>query len=523
MRFSSLTVRTRLLGAFGILAAGLMVVSALALQSLSAANQRFSQYIHGVNLRAQTADRIHEAVDRRAIAARNLVLVAGAADIAAEKAAVLAAHKDVQDNLALLARQVAAAPDSTERTDRLTQEIARIEQAYGPVALGIVELALAQRRDEAIDRMNRECRPLLAALLKASEDFARYTDDRAHAMTAQAEADYLHRRNLLLGLGLMALVAATAAGLLIARSLGRALGAEPVDLCRAAQQVAGGDLGPIPGADAAPSGSALASLRAMQASLAAIVSQVRDASHAIATGTAQIATGNADLSERTEEQASNLQQTAASMEELTATVRLNADTARQATQLATAASAVAVEGGAVVGRVVDTMGAITASSRRIVDIIATIDGIAFQTNILALNAAVEAARAGEQGRGFAVVAGEVRVLAQRSAEAAREIKALITDSVQKVETGSTQVGDAGRTMDDIVAQVRRVSQLIGEIELATTEQTQGIGQVGHAVAELDKVTQQNAALVDQNAAAADGVSRQAARLVDVVGAFKLAA
>ncbi|MBV8500642.1 MAG: MCP four helix bundle domain-containing protein [Paucibacter sp.] len=262
-------------------------------------------------------------------------------------------------------------------------------------------------------------------------------------------------------------------------------------------------------------------LGSMNESLVKIVSQVRASSDSIATGSAQIATGNADLSQRTEEQASSLEETAASMEEMNATVKQNADTAQMATQLATSASGVAAKGGEVVSRVISTMEEITASSRKINDIIGVIDGIAFQTNILALNAAVEAARAGEQGRGFAVVAGEVRSLAQRSAQAAKEIKALIGQSVEKVDSGSALVGEAGTTMNEIVAQVRRVADLIGEIGAATREQTTGIGQVSEAVSQLDRVTQQNAALVEESAAAAESLKLQAQRMSEVVGVFKL--
>jgi len=265
----------------------------------------------------------------------------------------------------------------------------------------------------------------------------------------------------------------------------------------------------------------LRALGAMNESLVKIVAQVRQSSDSIATGSAEIATGNADLSQRTEEQASSLEETAASMEEMNATVKQNADTAQMATQLATSASSVAAKGGEVVAQVITTMEDITASSRKINDIIGVIDGIAFQTNILALNAAVEAARAGEQGRGFAVVAGEVRTLAQRSAQAAKEIKALIGQSVEKVDAGSRLVGEAGTTMTEIVAQVRRVADLIGEISAATREQTTGIGQVSEAVMQLDKVTQQNAALVEESAAAAESLKQQAARMTEVVGVFKL--
>jgi methyl-accepting chemotaxis protein len=312
-------------------------------------------------------------------------------------------------------------------------------------------------------------------------------------------------------------------GLSIARLITRQLGGEPDYAVAVATRIAEGDLATAVQVRAGDQGSILAAMQRMRERLAAVVGQVRHGSDSIATGSSQIASGSADLSQRTEEQASNLQQTAASMEELTSTVKNNADTAREAALLAGSATAVATQGGIVVGQVVQTMEAISASSRKIADIIGVIDGIAFQTNILALNAAVEAARAGEQGRGFAVVASEVRSLAQRSAAAAKEIKGLITDSVEKVEAGSQQVGEAGRTMVDVVAQVKRVDGLIAEISAATAEQTQGIGQVGDAVCQLDQVTQQNAALVEQSAAAADSLRTQAAKLVEAVSVFKLGA
>jgi len=321
-----------------------------------------------------------------------------------------------------------------------------------------------------------------------------------------------------------AVAVAVALGVLLAVAITRSIVGPIAEAVKVADTVARGDLtSRIAASGKDEPARLLAALARMNDSLVGIVGQVRAASDSIATGSSQIASGNADLSQRTEEQASNLQQTAASMEELSSTVRNNSDTARQAATLAGTASEAARRGGAVVGQVVGTMEQINGSSRKIADIIGVIDGIAFQTNILALNAAVEAARAGEQGRGFAVVASEVRSLAQRSAEAAKQIKGLITESVERVEAGTRQVDEAGRAMQDIVAQVRHVNDLIGEISSATHEQTQGIGQVGDAVSELDKVTQQNAALVEESAAAAESLSQQAARLVQAVSVFTVRA
>ncbi|GAA4030327.1 hypothetical protein GCM10022212_30740 [Actimicrobium antarcticum] len=268
--------------------------------------------------------------------------------------------------------------------------------------------------------------------------------------------------------------------------------------------------------------SLLFAMKSMRDSLADLVGRVRANSDTIATASSQIAAGNLDLSSRTEQQASSLEETASSMEELTGTVTQNADNARQANQLAVTAAEVAQQGGAVVAQVVGTMSSINASARKIVDIIGVIDGIAFQTNILALNAAVEAARAGEQGRGFAVVASEVRTLAQRSAAAAKEIKTLIGDSVEKVNAGSKLVDQAGATMEEIVASVNRVTDIMSEITAASSEQTAGITQINQAITQMDSVTQQNAALVEQAAAAAESLQDQAGGLTELMAVFKLA-
>jgi methyl-accepting chemotaxis protein len=324
-----------------------------------------------------------------------------------------------------------------------------------------------------------------------------------------------------LAMGLMALAVIGLIGWLTLRSVMRQIGGEPGEAVAMMQDVARGNLALE--LRHAPPGSLLATLGEMIASLRQTVGQVRLATDSISTASVQIATGNQDLSTRTEQTASSLQQTASSMEELTGTVRHSADAARTASQLAESAATIAKRGGTMVADVVTTMDQINQSSKKINDIIGVIDGIAFQTNILALNAAVEAARAGEQGRGFAVVASEVRGLAQRSAGAAKEIKMLIGASVERVDAGSRLVADAGSTMDEIVTSVQRVTDIMGEISSATSEQSQGIGQVNVAVSQLDQMTQQNAALVEESAAAAEGLKDQATRLADVVRVFRLTA
>ncbi|MEG2581185.1 methyl-accepting chemotaxis protein [Comamonas sp.] len=322
---------------------------------------------------------------------------------------------------------------------------------------------------------------------------------------------------VLAGMVLSAVVAAVL-GWLIAR----AVTVPAKQAVRAARSISEGDLTqdiPLGGRD--EMGGLLQELATMRNNLEKVVSRVRSNADGVSMSSEQIAMGNTDLSSRTEEQASALQQTAASMEQMSSTVRHNADSALQANQLAINASTVAVRGGVVVGQVVTTMKDIDTSSQKIADIIGVIDGIAFQTNILALNAAVEAARAGEQGRGFAVVAGEVRALAGRSADAAKEIKHLIGESVQRVAQGTSLVAQAGATMDEVVTAIRQVSDLVGEISAASKEQSQGVGQVSDAVAQMDQTTQQNAALVEESAAAAEGLKRQAQELVEAVSSFKV--
>ncbi|WP_343051324.1 methyl-accepting chemotaxis protein [Pseudaquabacterium terrae] len=356
------------------------------------------------------------------------------------------------------------------------------------------------------------------AMEVASDAVAARAMERAGRAVSDVGTVRSRANALQIGLALAGIVLATLCCWAVTRSITRPIH----EAVRVAEVVANGDLRSRIVADRRDeTGQLLAALKRMNESLVGIVGQVRAASDSIATGSSQIATGNADLSQRTEEQASSLQQTAAAMEQITATVHNTAATAREATELAGNACGAATEGGSVVGSVITTMAAISESSKKIADIIGVIDGIAFQTNILALNAAVEAARAGEHGRGFAVVASEVRGLAQRSAQAAREIKDLIGASVDKVEAGSRLVGDAGRSMEGIVAQVQRVSSLITQISSSSVEQSGGIGQIGVAVNQLDHMTQQNAALVEESAAAAESLSQQAKKLTEAVAVFQV--
>ncbi len=493
-----------------LLLAGLV---GLGLNAMGGIQSRLNGIVTNNNVKVAAVNQMMDAVRDIAILDGNLILLSDEAGMREESKKIAAARDSFTSSRGALAKLLVTPPGKT-----LLAGIDDKVAVLVPLNTALSELALQNKNDEATTLFITKFQPAVKAVLSELENLAAHEGRLSHAANEEAGAAYAWARNLMLALGALAVLAGAAIAWFITRTITRPIG----QAVRVAEMVAAGDISSrIEVHSKDETGRLMLALRAMNESLVKIVREVRTGTDTIATASSQIASGNQDLSSRTEEQASSLEQTAASMEELTSTVKQNADNARQANQLAVSASEVAVKGGSVVSQVVDTMGSINASSKKIVDIIGVIDGIAFQTNILALNAAVEAARAGEQGRGFAVVASEVRSLAQRSAAAAKEIKTLIGDSVEKVEEGSKQVEEAGRTMDEIVGSVKRVTDIMGEITAASQEQTSGIEQINQAISQMDQVTQQNAALVEEASAAAQSLQEQAGSLVKTVSVFKL--
>ncbi|WP_431260898.1 methyl-accepting chemotaxis protein [Roseateles chitinivorans] len=405
---------------------------------------------------------------------------------------------------------------------RLYAEVVAARDAYFAAQERLLHLSRSDGTDaEAKAFFRADSRNSFNTWVKAIERSADYNAAGSEQSRLDAQKSYAAGHGWSLSLTLVSVAVAVGLALLLLGHVRRQLGGDPAEAARLVRQVAEGDLSGEIRVRPGDTRSLIAALKAMQTGLRQVVGGVREGSESVASASGQIAMGNHDLSQRTEEQASALEQTAATMTELGETVLQTSENAQQADRLARSASEVAQRGGAVVSQFVETMRGIDESSRRIADIIGTIDGIAFQTNILALNAAVEAARAGEHGKGFAVVASEVRALAGRSAEAAKEIKSLIAASVERVEQGTGQVEQAGATMTEIVAAIGRVTDVVGEISSATREQSQGVSQVGEAVNQMDQVTQQNAALVEESAAAAESLRQQAQALVASVAKFRL--
>ena len=516
MNFSRMKVANRLALAFGSVLVIVLLSAGFTMSQLAKIEANLEDIVTDNNVKLRLGNELSESTHVLSRVMRSLILVSDPND----KAAELAKVKKSRDTYATAWDALQKMPAGPE-AQALRANISAARSAAAELNNKVLDLGMAGQVQEAVQLLLSSANPATLKLQDAIEANLAYTEKENQVVFEDAQADYRSARNTLLVVNALVIILAAVAGALVTRSITSQLGAEPSEASGVAQRVAQGDLSTPVQVRPGDSTSLMAHLKTMQESLVKVVAQVRQGSEGVATASAEIAQGNNDLSSRTESQASALEQTAASMEQMGATVKQNADSARQANQLAMSASTVAVEGGEVVSQVVETMKGINESSRKISDIISVIDGIAFQTNILALNAAVEAARAGEQGRGFAVVASEVRSLAGRSADAAKEIKALINASVERVEQGTDLVDKAGATMTEVVSSIRRVTDIMGEISAASSEQSAGVQQIGEAVSQMDQVTQQNAALVEEMAAAASSLKSQAQDLVQVVSAFKL--
>jgi methyl-accepting chemotaxis protein len=521
MKFLNLTIAKRLGLGFGLVSLFLLLVIALGLTSMRQIQDRMDEATKVNNVETRLAQTMDLTVTERALALRNLILLKEEKEIQIEVARIAEQEKKYAAAQQKLGEMFAKLEGTSSEEKSLLEQIRTQSGLAAPFIQRAAALALEQKQDDAYKLLRYEFRPVQKRWWELLRTLIAVEEKQNSEASSMAEAAYSQARLVMLSIGSLALLTSLLAAVLITRSVTRQLGCEPDEAAAIAGQIASGNLAVPIHTRAGDTHSLLHAMQSMRDSLAQIVQQVHASTETIATAAGQIAMGNLDLSSRTEQQASTLEQTASSMEELTSTVRINTDHARQANGLAESASDVATKGGAVVAQVVDTMAAIDVSARKIVDIIAVIDGIAFQTNILALNAAVEAARAGEQGRGFAVVATEVRNLAQRSAAAAKEIKDLIGDSVDKVQAGNRLVEQAGSTMHEVVASVRRVTGIMSEMMSASQEQSAGIEQINIAVTQMDNVTQQNAALVEEAAAAAQAMQEQVNSLNEVVSVFRV--
>jgi methyl-accepting chemotaxis protein len=516
---NNLKVGTRLALGFALVLVLLIVVTTVGIMRMGQIQDRLDQVVSISNVSTNLVIDMRNNVGERVASLRVLTLMTDPADMEPEMVKFKEQTKKYDAAQKKLSDLFAAHASDKEKA--LLAQIKQFEGQAMPAIAKASELYLANNAMDATRVMIREVRPVQKKWTEALDQLAIQEEKQNAQSKADAESEFQNARNFMIGMLLAAVAMGVAAAWVIARSLRKQLGGEPAYTASIAGSIAHGDLSIAIETEESDRGSLLVEMKEMRNSLVGIVQQVRRGTETIGTASREIAAGNIDLSSRTELQASSLEKTASAMEELTSTVKQNADNARQANALAATASDVARKGGEVVSQVVGTMGEINSSASKISDIIGVIDGIAFQTNILALNAAVEAARAGEQGRGFAVVASEVRNLAQRSAAAAKEIKTLIGDSVEKVERGSKLVGQAGVTMDEVVTSVKRVTDIMSEIANASAEQSAGIEQVNLSIIEMDSMTQQNAALVEEAAAAAQSLQDQASELARVVSIFKL--
>ena len=503
----------RLAAAMGAMLALLMLMSALAMQQMMSMQRETRQITSNWLPSVSLVNQMNTNTSDYRVAEIGHVLATEDAAMAVKDQEMAAALATFEKNRAAYAKLI-----SSPEEQRLYDSFMADWKSYLAVHERLYAHSRKNETDQARAILDGDSLKLFTAASDLLDKLIELNAKGANQAGSTAEAAYTTARTVVV----TTLVVSAVMALVISRLLIRSVTVPLRQAVEVADAVADGDLRHAVDARGGDEAAQLMrALERMRQGLTQTVSRVRANAESVSTASSQIAQGNADLSQRTEEQASALQETAATMSELSSTVRSNADNARQADQLARNASEAARQGGGAVGDVVDTMRGISASSRKIADIIGTIDGIAFQTNILALNAAVEAARAGEQGRGFAVVAGEVRTLAQRSADAAKEIKSLITDSVEQVERGSQQVDTAGASMESLVQAIQRVTDIVGEISTASVEQADGVGQVEQAVSQMDQVTQQNAALVEESAAAAESLKQQAQQMVEIVSVFRL--
>ena len=510
---ANMNIGTRLRWSFAVLTLLLLATAALGLLRLSSLDERMRGVVDSEYPKTVLANDIIKQVNVIARSSRNLFLMYELDQVAQERETIAKASAATEQKLGELDKLVAS--------EKGKELMAAVKDARGVFNVGrdkVLALLHDGARDEASALLLQTVRADQLRYMAALETLITYQHQLMVAAGKQVREEYLAARTMVLALSAAAIAFSIITAWLVTRSIVRPL----QHALGVAQTVAAGDLSSTFGQHATDeTGRLLDALAVMNGNLQDIVRQVRSGTDTIATASTQIAAGNVDLSARTEEQASSLEQTASAMEELSSTVQQNVDNAREASTLALAAAQIANRGGEAVGQVIDTMEAISSSSAQIADIIGVIDMLAFQTNILALNAAVEAARAGEQGRGFAVVATEVRNLAQRSASAARDIRALIATSSEQVSNGSALVTQAGATMQDVVRAVERVSRMVSDITTASAEQSTGIGQISEAVVQMDQVTQQNAALVEEAAAASQSLESEAARLQQVVSVFRL--